>query len=356
MNSNSLDRLGWSEFFSMQISESEKERFTVGRICAEHKERYEVMTADRTLNAEVSGKLLFEASAENDFPKTGDWVLLSVFDDDSTAIIHRRLERKNSLGRNAPGSKAKEQILAVNVDTICIVAGLDDNFNPRRIERYLVNFAAARARQFVLLSKSDICSSIMEKTELIERTAPGVSVIPYSAVTGDGISNIKELLKPEETSVFLGSSGAGKSTLINQLFGLEIRKTAEVRSDSRGRHTTVTRELFVSAESGILIDTPGMRELQLTADQGGLSDIFTDIAAFSDGCKYDDCTHTVEPGCAVLVALNNGSIDEKRYNNYIKMRKEIAHYETVADVGKKNAEKKKWKVIHKEIKRMKKKR
>ena len=243
---------------------------------------------------------------------------------DGMAIIHDILPRKTKFSRKVAGKKFDEQVMATNIDVIFIVQGLDNNFNPRRLERTLVMVNESGVKPVIILNKSDLCESTQDKVEQTKEILKDIPIIAVSAKENKGINELKSFLKEGETFAFIGSSGVGKSTLINKLVGQDILKTQEVRSgDSKGRHTTARRELIVLADGGCLIDTPGMRELQLWHADEGLSDTFSDIDDLAENCHFSDCSHTKEIKCAVLSAIESGDLVQGRYDSYIKLQKEL---------------------------------
>lgn len=345
----SLKNLGWDDFFQSQLDKNET--LIPGRISTENKTNYFVHSEFGEIIAEVSGRLFFSTESKSELPKTGDWVLLDYFEDEKKGIIQKVLERKTKLSRKAAGGKTEEQVFAANVDYVMIVHPIDESFNYNKLDRQLVVAYQSKAEPIVVLSKSDLCENIDDILQSINDNH-NVQLIPTSTVTNDGINELKETIGLGKTYVLIGSSGVGKSTLINKLFGKDILKTQEVRSfDNKGKHTTTHRELIVLPTGGILIDNPGIRELQLWNSEDGLSQTFGEFSDYEDQCKYKDCTHTVENGCAVLLALENGEISQKRYENYLKMRKELAYLETKQNDSAAMNKKNKWKNISKEIKR-----
>jgi len=231
------------------------------------------------------------------------------------------------------GGKTDEQVLAANVDTVFLVSGLDANFNIRRIERYVTVAYNSSATPVIILNKADLCEDIDDRLAEVESIAVGVDILALSAATGSGLDSLKKYLSVGKTVAFLGSSGVGKSTIINGLLDEERFKTNAVREDDgRGRHTTTHRELVVLPEGGVVIDTPGMREIQLWSDDDGLSRAFDDIESLARHCRFHDCAHTTEPGCAIAAALESGELDASRFNNYLKLQKEIAHLARRQDI------------------------
>ncbi len=319
----------------------------LGRVAVAIRDEYRVLTPVGECHAEPSGALLYGALSRAELPAVGDWVALRIAGPDH-AIVQAVLPRRSKFSRRAAGNREDEQVIAANVDTALIVCGLDGDFNLRRIERYLTLVQESGAEPVLVLSKADLCDRLNEKIEQTQSVARGKPVVPISSVTEDGIAPIEPYLQPGKTFVLLGSSGAGKSTLLNRLLGEERLRTAAVReSDSRGRHTTTHRELIVLPQGAILIDTPGMRELQLWANRDSLDQTFDDIAGFAANCRYRDCSHGVENGCAVQQALAGGKLDPARWESFRKLQGEIRHHEVMTDKNAALAQKQRWRVIHK---------
>jgi ribosome biogenesis GTPase len=327
-----LSDLGWNEDWQRKFEPYTAEGLAPARIIAEHKELYRVATDIAELSAEVSGKLRFEAVKRSDFPAVGDFVALRLPDGDGSALIHAILPRWTAFIRKAAGESGDDQVVAANVDAVFIMTAMDHDFNMRRLERYLTLVWDGGARPVVLLNKADLCEDPDALLDEISNVAFGVPVHIISALTGEGLAELEQYLRPGLTVSFVGSSGVGKSTLLNHLLGRQAQATQEVRAeDSRGRHTTTHRELFVRPEGGIIIDTPGMRELQLLNAQEGIEKTFSEIDALAAQCRFHDCQHGNEPGCAVREAVKRGELDPERLASFNKLTKELRYTETRYD-------------------------
>ncbi|MEW6126541.1 MAG: ribosome small subunit-dependent GTPase A [Acidobacteriota bacterium] len=352
-----LQHLGWNEFFVDAFEPYKAQGFTVGRVALEHRGQYRIFAEEGEFQAEIIGRIRYEALSRADFPAVGDWVVVNLLPDEQRAFIHAVLPRFSKFSRRAPGRDAEEQIVATNVDTVFLVQALNSDFNLRRLERYLVVARESGASPVIILNKADLCEDLEKTKQEVEQVAMGGAVHTLSAKFNQGIEQLRPYLSVGHTIAFLGSSGVGKSTLINRLMGVEKQKVKEVReTDDKGRHTTTHRELIVLPEGGLLIDTPGMRELQLWDASEGLTDNFSDIEAIAEGCQFNDCKHEREPNCAVKEALSDGTLDAARFENYKKMQKELAYLATQTDKRLELERKEKWKKIHKTMNRMKPKR
>lgn len=317
--------LGWSPFFENQLTSGDRSRYAVGRILEERKNCYVLLTEDgRELRAALSGRLKHEASGRSDLPAVGDWVCVSVRAEDGRATIHRLLERRSKISRNGAGSFSDEQVLAANIDTVFLVNSLNQDLNLRRIERYLALVLESGARPVLLLTKADLCEKPTEAVAEIERVAPSVAVHVISALDGSGLDALAAYLGPGQTSVLLGSSGVGKSTLVNRILGDSRQEVREVRArDDRGRHTTTSRQLFFLPEGGMLIDTPGMRELQLWDAEEALGQMFQDVEEAATHCRFTACAHhTGTPGCGIQAAIESGAIPSERVASWSKLGQE----------------------------------
>jgi ribosome biogenesis GTPase len=284
-----------------------------------------------------------------DWPAVGDWVAVELCDGNSSALIREVLRRRSRFVRKSPGKKVEEQVIASNVDTVLLVCALDGDFNPRRVERYLAQCRESGARPVIVLNKADTCAEAREKAVEMERVAPGTAVFVVSATTGQGVEQLGPFLKPTETLALLGSSGVGKSTLANRLLGQSLQEAQAVReSDSRGRHTTSARQLFVLPGGALLMDTPGLRELQLWKAEDGLAQTFGDIDALAENCRFRDCRHEGEPGCAVQAALSMGVLDPARLENRRKLDREQEFLRRKVDPEARQERKQRDKHLHRE--------
>jgi len=343
-----LADLGWRASLGESFKPYGKQGLRPARVAREDKNSYLVLSERGELMAEVSGKVRHEASGRADFPAVGDWVAIQPRYEEASATIHTLLPRISSFSRKVAGSQTEEQVLAANVDTVFLVSGLDGDFNLRRIERYLALAWNSGAASVVVLNKADLCADVDVKAEQVASIALGVPIHPVSAVERRGLDVLNEYLGHGKTVALLGSSGVGKSTLINSFLGTDRQRVRAVRQDdSHGRHTTTHRELILLPGGGMVIDTPGMRELQMWTDRERLTGTFDDIEALASRCRFRNCKHEREPGCAIASALRDGTLDAGRFQSYLKLQRELRYLDTRTDQKARMIEAAKWKRIAK---------
>ena len=325
-----LQELGLLSWFDDKIDKSLLDEYRLARVIIVNKESYIIKNERTETKAEITGRLMYNADSPLDFPTVGDWVYAQYFDNDTLAIIQDIVPRKSLLKRKTSGSTIEYQLLGANIDKALLMQSLDADFNLRRLERYLVMAKDSDIHPIVLLSKSDLLSEseLEKKKSEIRSLMPDLEIVSFSNVDRSGLDKVNALLLPGETYCLLGSSGVGKTTLLNTLFGEERFETLTVREkDSKGRHATTRRQLNVMQNGALIIDTPGLRELGNIGVEAGIKKTFDDIMALSVGCRFKDCTHVHEEGCAVLSAVDEGKISRERYENYIKMTRESAYHE-----------------------------
>lgn len=343
--------LGWSEIYAHHFETYRQDGFSPGRITLQQKNLYLVATESYgEIPAVVTGKLLHDTLTRESLPVVGDWVVVRITDTAEPQVtIHAVLPRVSKLSRQAPGRGRGEQTIAANIDIAFLLTGLDGNYNLRRIERHLLQTRKNNVRPVVLLTKADLRSDVDSCVREVTAVAGGAPVHVISTLTGAGLSALSAYLQPGTTIALLGSSGVGKSTLLNHLLGNEVMRTQTVRLDdsSRGRHTTSHRQLFLLPSGAALIDTPGMRELQLWGDEDGLLDTFPEIEELSRRCRFADCQHREEPDCAVQAALRTGDLQPGRFENYQKMQCELQRVAAKTDRLAEQALKRKSKEIPK---------
>jgi ribosome biogenesis GTPase len=343
----SLSGLGWNSYFEALWQEREQEKWLPARVISQQRGLWRVAGDFAGCWAEAPGTLRSSAEAGGDWPAVGDWVATEILTAGSRPLIQKVLTRRSKFVRKVAGRRMDEQVIAANVDTAFVVMALDGDFNVRRLERYLAQCWESGAKSIVVLNKSDDCPDVAARVAEVERIAAGVPIFAVSALTGDALSALDSYLAPGQTIVLLGSSGVGKSTLLNHFLQRDAQAVQSVRaSDSRGRHTTTSRELFALPGGALLIDTPGLRELQLWDAAEGLEQAFSDIEELSAQCKYGNCGHSNEPGCALLAALADGRLDADRLENWQKLSREQEFQRRKADPAARQKEKDRVKVIH----------
>ncbi|HWM93164.1 MAG TPA: ribosome small subunit-dependent GTPase A [Thermoanaerobaculia bacterium] len=348
-----LEDLGWNEHFAASFAPYAAEGLVPGRVVAQ-RGLNRVSTGEAEHYADLAGRFRHELEgpgAAVGYPAVGDWVVFRPPTGEGRGLIHAVLPRRSKFSRKVAGDRTEEQVVAANVDTLFLVSGLDGDFNPRRIERYLTSAWDSGARPVVILNKLDRCEEPDRCLLEAQAVSMGVPVHRVSAKTGEGCDALREYLRPGETVSLLGSSGVGKSTLINRLLGREAQRTGDVREDDdRGRHTTTHRELLALPGGGLIIDTPGLREIQLwEGEQGGIESTFADVEELAEGCRFGDCRHQGEPGCAVEEAVSRGDLAPERLESYHKLQRELHQLHLKQDELARLREKQKSKAVQKAL-------
>ncbi|VBB07180.1 tigr00157: ribosome small subunit-dependent gtpase a [Lucifera butyrica] len=319
--SDLLDQYGFLVYSKGNLY-SQNEEYTIARIISQHRQWYEIVTEKNIMFSRVSGKFAYKQKLESGYPVVGDYVLVSLSQHDDMAIIEKLLPRRTLFYRKDNWSKDGIQVLASNFQTIFICTSLDSNFNPARIERYMILAKESGANISIVLTKSDLCDDIESEILLCQQRFPDVAIHAISVHSGEGLDELNLYFEKGKTALFLGSSGVGKSSLANALIGRDTMQVGETRKDGKGKHTTVHRQIIKLPNGGLLIDTPGLREVGIVCATEGISDVFGDIEALESLCKYRDCKHQNERGCAVRAAIENGELDIERYQNYVKYKME----------------------------------
>jgi ribosome biogenesis GTPase len=340
-----LAAFGWDVDFARDFAPLRAQGRVPGRVVAEHRDRYVVWDGDAERPATLAGRFRHQAHARDELPAVGDWVALGA-EEDGAASIHAVLPRRGAFVRKAAGETTEAQVLAANVDVALIATALPADLSERRIERYLALAWESGAVPVVVLTKADLADDVDAAARAVRAVAPGADVVAVSSVSGEGLEALDRWLRPGRTAVLLGSSGVGKSTLVNRLMGGEVLRTGAVRDDGKGRHTTTHRQLFRLASGALLIDTPGMRELQLWSADDGLEAAFADVEALAAGCRFGDCRHQAEPGCAVRDAAERGALDPERLASWHRLRRELAWLATRQDEAAAAQEKSRVRSIH----------
>jgi ribosome biogenesis GTPase / thiamine phosphate phosphatase len=314
-----LESLGWDASFADEFRPFEHDGLAPARVAVEHRSEYVVYSQHGELRAELTGRLRHG----DEHPAVGDWVAVAPRADEGRATIHAVLTRRSAFVRKVAWAETKPQVVAANVDVAFVVSGLDLNFNVRRIERYLTLAWESGAQPVVLLTKADLCDDVDSRVYEVESVAFGVPVHAVSAPHGDGVDTVRSYVPAGRTAALLGSSGVGKSTLVNALVGSDLLAVQEIREDGRGRHTTSHRQLVPLPDGGMMLDTPGMRELQLWDADSGMEAAFQDLESLAGQCRFADCSHGREPGCAVRSALADGTLDVERFESWRKLQREL---------------------------------
>jgi ribosome biogenesis GTPase len=340
-----LTTLGWDETLAEQFLTYGADGLIAGRVAVQHRGAYDVLTELGELRCDVAGRLYDESDSPADLPAVGDWVAVAPRAEEGAGTIQAVLPRRTKFSRKTAWQAAEEQVLAANVDVVFIVTSLNEDLNLRRLERYLILGRESGAQPVVLLTKSDLATDPGASRAAVEPVAADVPVHVLSSTTGEGVDAVRAYLRPGVTAALLGSSGVGKSTLVNRLVGDELLETQELRSDGQGRHTTVRRELVQLPGGALVIDTPGMRELQLWIADEALEETFDDVTSLFEHCRFSDCSHESEPGCAVKAALADGTLAQERWDSYLKLEAELAHLERRLDKRAQAEERKRWRAM-----------
>jgi ribosome biogenesis GTPase len=347
-----IDLYGWSAALQQQFHDYEARGLHPARVTAQHRAHYRLIAECGEVTAEISGRLAHEAEAGG-YPVTGDWVAAALRPAERAATIQGVLPRHTAFVRKAVALGDRPQVVAANADVALLVAALNADFSLRRLERYLAAAWESGAEPAIVLTKADLCDDVADAIGRVEAVAIGVRVLAVSAVTGEGVADLGGLIGRGRTAVLLGSSGAGKSTLVNVLAGTALMATQAVRaSDDRGRHTTTHRELVLLPGGSLLLDTPGMREFALLDAGEGVGATFADVERLAASCRFADCRHGSEPGCAIRAGLADGSLDEGRWRSYGKLQRELAHEGRKDDHRARLEHKKLWMGRHKAYRAM----
>jgi ribosome biogenesis GTPase / thiamine phosphate phosphatase len=343
-----LEDLGWNSYFQDHYSKHQNDNLIPARVSFQGRGIYRLISAKGELWADIAGALRHELFDSKSLPICGDWVLADNPTSENRTVIRFLLPRRTSFSRKQAGTAIDSQVVASNIDTVCLVSGLDADFNPRRIERYLAIAWESGARPVIVMNKADICPEVTARLAEVKSLAHGVSVHAVSATDGRGMEDILRYSGRGQTIALLGSSGVGKSSIVNRLLGRPVQDVRETDSDTgRGMHTTAARHLFPLPSGGLIMDTPGMRELQIWSLDTGLDAAFEDIKALAGKCRFRDCSHQTEPGCQVQAAVSQGELDTGRLANYFKLCKEARYIELKSAHSANWVEKERWKKIAK---------
>ncbi len=336
---------GWNSFFQNNYIHRQRNGLIPARVIFQGREIYRIISEQGESWAEIAGALRREPPGSGNLPVCGDWALADDPTGRDRTTIRALLPRKTAFSRQQAGTAVGQQVAAANIDIVCLVCGLDSDFNPRRIERYLAVAWESGARPIIALNKADVCDDVPARIAEAAASAPGVPVFATSATNGNGIEDILSCAGRGQTLALLGSSGVGKSSLVNRLLGNCAQNVRETDSRGKGMHTTVARQIFLLPSGGLIMDTPGMREIQIWSADGGLDAAFEDIQALARECRFRNCSHHTEPGCRVRESIAQGELDNARFANYLKLRNEARYIELKKSHSANWVEKERWKKI-----------
>ena len=342
-----MTSLGWNDALAEELAALGLPDAIPGRVVVPHRGAHDVLTELGELRCDVAGRLYDEARSPAELPVVGDWVAVTARPEEQAGTITAVLSRRTRFSRKTAWQATEEQVLAANIDVVFIVTSLNEDLNLRRLERYLILARESGAQPVLLLTKSDLAGEVGTRVAAVREIAFDIPVHAISSRTGEGLDAVLGYLQPGVTAALLGSSGVGKSTLVNALLGEELLATREIRDDGRGRHTTTRRELVQLPGGGLLIDTPGMREVQLWIADDGLEEAFEDVTSLFAECRFSDCSHEAEPGCAVKAALAEGRLAAERWESYLSLEAELAHLERRIDKRAQAESRKRWKTMTK---------
>ncbi len=346
-----LELVGWDQSWAEAFEKYRDQGLKPGRVFTRNRQIYSIYTESEEVTAEISGSLLYRVD-EPELPVVGDWIAFRQHAPGDLAVIREVLPRRNRFSRKAAGRAFSEQVIAANIDTLFVVCGLDHDYNLRRLERYLAAAIEIRASVVIVLTKADLCCNVEELINDVASIAPAAPILPINALSAERVAVLLGHMGEGRTAALIGSSGVGKSTIVNQLLGAASQSTQPTRdTDGRGRHTTTQRELFILPSGGLILDNPGIRELQLWSDTGSLDTAFPEIEALAESCEFRDCSHQGDRGCAVQEALACGELSQERWRNYLKLQRELRHMELQLDENARRNAKQRMKKLCKAVKR-----
>jgi ribosome biogenesis GTPase / thiamine phosphate phosphatase len=346
-----LETLGWDDRWSDEFQARAENGGRPGRVAVQHRGAWDVLTEIGELRCDLPGRFSHEASSVAELPVVGDWVVVDSRAAESAGTIRAVLPRRTKFSRKTAWQAAEEQVLAANVDVVFIVSSLNGDLSMRRLERYLTLAWESGARPVIVLTKADLASNPEAAVAEVESIAYGAPVHAVSNKTGEGLEDVRGHVPPGTTAALLGSSGVGKSTLVNALLGEDRFETKEIRGDGKGRHTTTRRQLVLLPGAGLVIDTPGMRELQLWVADDGLDEAFEDVSELAAQCRFSDCAHESEPGCAIRAALEAGTLAPERWESYVKLQRELEHLDRRLDKRAQAEQRRRWRAVNVELRR-----